>query len=90
MRYIGAGRAYIAAPFVLEGVLIGCIGAGAAYFLEKLIYSGLSDFVLSEVGIVKMYSYSAMTPMLLAIFFAISLFCGIVGSIVSLGRYVEA
>lgn len=75
MRYIGAGRAYI---------------AGAAYFLEKLIYSGLSSFVLSEVGIVKMYSYSAMTPMLLAIFFAISLFCGIVGSIVSLGRYVEA
>lgn len=90
MRYIGAGRAYIAAPFVLEGVLIGAIGAGVAYLLEKLIYSGLSGFVLSEIGFVKMYSYAAMTPMLLTIFFAISLFCGIVGSIVSLGRYVEA
>ena len=90
MRYIGAGRAYIAAPFVLEGILIGCVGAGIAYFLEKLIYRGLSGFVLSEIGIVKMYSYAEMTPMLLAIFFAISLFCGIVGSIVSLGRYVEA
>ncbi len=90
MRYIGAGRAYIAAPFVLEGALIGIVGATVAYFLEKLIYRALSGFIVSEIGIVKLYSYSAMTPMLLLIFFGIALFCGVVGSIVSLGRYVEA
>lgn len=90
MRYIGASRSYIAAPFVLEGALIGVIGAAAAYFLEKLIYSVLCDFVTAEMGIVKLYTYGEMTPTVLTIFFAISLFCGVAGSLVSLGKYVEA
>lgn len=89
MRYIGASRSYIAAPFVLEGVCIGVIGACVAFFLEKLIYSALSAFITAEMGIVKLYTYGEMTPIVLGAFFAISLFCGIVGSLVSMGRYVE-
>ncbi len=90
MRYIGASRTYIAAPFVLEGAMIGVVGAVAAYFLEKLIYSLLAGFVTSEMNIVKLYTYTEMTPTVLAVFFGISLFTGIIGSLISLGKYVEA
>ncbi|MBQ9133404.1 MAG: ABC transporter permease [Clostridia bacterium] len=90
MRYIGASRTYIAAPFVLEGAMIGVVGAGAAYFLEKLIYSLLTGFVTEQMNIVKLYTYAEMTPTVLTVFFAISLFTGIVGSLISLGKYVEA
>lgn len=89
MRYIGASRSYIAAPFVIEGIYIGVIGATVAYFLEKLIYSTLSAFITAEMGIVKLYTYGEVTPIVLAAFFGISLLCGVVGSIVSMGRYVE-
>lgn len=90
MRYIGASRAYIAAPFVLEGIFIGAIGATVAFFIEKLIYSVLMDFVAGKMGFVTLYSFGALTPELLALFFGISMFTGIVGSIFSLGKYVEA
>lgn len=90
MRYIGASRSYIAAPFVLEGAMIGVVGATAAYFLEKLIYSLLTNFVTAQMNIVKLYTYAEMTPTVLTVFFAIALFTGIVGSLISLGKYVEA
>ena len=90
MRYIGASRAYIAAPFVLEGAMIGVIGAVMAFFLEKGIYAMLTGFVSEQMNIVKLYTYAEMTPAILIVFFGISLFTGIVGSLVSLGKYVEA
>lgn len=89
MRYIGASRSYIAAPFVLEGVSIGVIGAAVAFFIERIIYSALSAFVSLEMGIAKLYTYSSVAPLVLAVFFGIAVFCGIAGSIVSMGRYVE-
>lgn len=90
MRYIGASRAYIAAPFVLEGAMIGVIGAVTAFFLEKGIYAMLTGFVSEQMNIVKLYTYAEMTSPILIVFFGISLFTGIVGSLVSLGKYVEA
>ena len=89
MRYIGASRSYIAAPFVLEGAFIGIIGAVCAFFIEKLIYSALMGFVAEEMGMVKLYAFAEKSPMLLAIFLGIALFTGVVGSLVSLGKYVE-
>lgn len=90
MRYIGASRSYIAAPFVLEGAIIGAVGATVAFLIERAIYSVLMGFVSAEMGIVKLYAYGEVAPLILALFFGISLFCGVVGSLVSLGKYVEA
>ena len=81
MRYIGASRAYIAAPFVLEGAMIGVIGAVTAFFLEKGIYAMLTGFVSEQMNIVKLYTYAEMTSPILIVFFGISLFTGIVGKI---------
>ena len=89
MRYIGASRIYIAAPFVIEGAIIGIIGALGAFGIEKLIYTVLMNFVADRMGFVKLYEFGTLAPELLIVFFGISLFCGIVGSLVSLGKYVE-
>ena len=89
MRYIGASRSYIAAPFVIEGIFIGTVGALAAFFVERIIYSALMGFVSDWMGMVELYEFGALAPLLLLVFFAISLFCGVVGSLVSLGKYVE-
>lgn len=90
MRYIGASRLYIATPFLLEGVMIGIFGAAAAFFCEKLIYKTLTDFVVLKMHVVKLYTFAEAAPALLVLFGAIALFTGIVGSLVSLGKYVEA
>lgn len=90
MRYIGAGRVYIARPFVIEGLLIGLMGTLVAYFTEKIIYSALSTFVAEEMNMIKLYSFAELTPKLLISFLVISFVTGIVGSIVSVGKYAGA
>ncbi len=89
MRYIGASRPYIAAPFVIEGMYIAIIGATVAFAIERVIYAMLSAFVSAEMGIVKLYSYSEKAALVFVAFFAIAALCGIVGSLVSVGRYAE-
>lgn len=89
MRYIGASRSYIAAPFLLEGAIIGSVGATVAFFVEEAIYSVLMRFVSAKMGIVKLYEFGEVTSTLLLLFFGIALFTGVVGSLTSLGKYVE-
>ncbi|MBR5538314.1 MAG: ABC transporter permease [Clostridia bacterium] len=89
MRYIGASRAYIAAPFVIEGMVIGVLGAVVAFFIEEGIYAGLSAFVTAEMGVVKLYTYGETAPLVLGSFLVISLLCAVVGSLASMGRYAE-
>lgn len=89
MRYIGASRPHIAGPFVIEGLYIAVIGAGIAFFLQEIIYTVLSAFVTAEMGIVKLYTYAEKAPLVLVSFFGIATLCGIIGSLLSLGRYAE-
>lgn len=90
MRYIGASRGYIAAPFVFEGLFVGVIGTVCAFFLERVIYSVLESYIRMQMGIVKLYTFSEVAPIILCVYFAISVICGVIGSLVSMNKYVEA
>ena len=89
MRYIGASRAYIAAPFVIESLFIGALGAAAAFFVEKLIYSVLMNFIAGQMGFVEMLTFNAVSNELIVWFAVISAGSCVLGSLLSLGKYVE-
>jgi cell division transport system permease protein len=89
MRYIGASRGYIAAPFVFEGLYVGAIGTVIAFLLERVIYSALQSYISTNMGIVKLYTFGEVAPILLAAFVTISVLCGVIGSLVSMSKYVE-
>lgn len=89
MRYIGASRAYIAVPFVIESLFIGTLGAAAAFFVEKLIYSVLMKFIAGQMGFVEMLPFNAVSNELIVWFAVISAGSCVLGSLLSLGKYVE-
>ena len=89
MRYIGASRGYIAAPFITEGLYVGAIGTLIAFILERVIYGALESYIAAQMQIVKLYTFAEVAPILLAAFVGISVLCGVVGSIVSMSKYVE-
>ncbi|MBQ4141294.1 MAG: ABC transporter permease [Clostridia bacterium] len=90
MRFIGATKAYIIAPFIIEGVAIGAVSAAIAYFADMGIY----NYVLKNAGvgtsqIMNMFSlipFSDMQVELLAIFMLLGIVTGVVASIVSLQK----
>lgn len=90
MRFIGATKAYIIAPFIIEGVTIGAISAAIAYFTDM----GLYAYVVKNVGIgsSQLMSMFALVPFadmsieLLAIFLLLGTVTGVAASIISLHR----
>ncbi|MGM9643248.1 MAG: FtsX-like permease family protein, partial [Eubacteriales bacterium] len=90
MRFIGATKGYIIAPFVIEGVTIGFLSAMIAFFADM----GLYNYVVraAEGGTSQLSAmftlipYSDMQAELLATFLILGIVTGVVASIVSLHK----
>lgn len=90
MRFIGATKAYIIAPFIIEGVTIGTLSAAIAFFADFGIYS----YVLKSAGtggsqMINMFSlipFSDMQTELLLVFLLLGTVTGVVASLVSLHK----
>lgn len=89
MRYIGATKSFVTVPFVMEGAIIGVISSVMAYFLQKLMYAYITDFFVSDDGFIKIIPFGDLSTFFLIGFLAIGVFCGIVGSCISLRKYMK-
>ena len=90
MRYIGATGTFISLPFVFEGVFIGLLASGIAYLIEWYLYSYVEKMVSSEyMQLISIYPFSQLDISVLVGFLAIGIVTGIVGSVISLGRYLK-
>lgn len=87
MRYIGASRWFIFTPFILEGILIGIVSSIIAFFIEGYIYSYVEKMI--TISIIEILPYNDMSQMVLVGFIGIGILTGIVGSSISLRRYIE-
>jgi cell division transport system permease protein len=84
MKLIGATRAFIRTPFLLEGFLQGCIGGGIAaallfaafLYLEQWLTLSLSEFVH-----VQTYYYGIIV--------GVGCVLGLLGSVISVRRFIS-
>ncbi len=90
MRYVGATRWFIATPFVLEGILIGIIASLAAFLLEGRIYMYITSMITGEMGLIKLIPYAELSSFMFWSFLGVGVLTGILGSIISLRKRVEA
>lgn len=90
MKYIGATDRFIRTPFIIEGVLIGFFGALIAFGLISWAYIALSNaFVHSEFNVVELVKYSGIAPILCGLFLFFGCFIGILGSSLSMKKYLN-
>ena len=91
MKMVGATNGFIRLPFVVEGFVLGMLGATAAFFLEWSMYNALVSR-LAEVDTLKLFSFVPFTELLVpmvATFAAAGLFVGIVGSWTSIRKFMD-
>ena len=93
MKYLGATNSFIRLPFVIEGIIIGIIAA----IITLLIIGGLYDFViqnietsnvLQKMGITLLKFVDIAKPVAIVYAF-LGIGVGIVGSTVSMKKYLE-
>lgn len=90
MRYVGAARWFIATPFILEGVIIGLVASALAFFAEGQIYMYITSMITGELGLIKLIPYASLRDFMLYSFLGVGVFTGVLGSIISLRKRVEA
>ncbi len=88
MKAVGATNSFIRLPFVIEGVVLGilagCISIGALYFIYKAaIKAFVATFSMQAVG------FSTFVWPLLGAFILLGVAVGVVGSVLSIGKYLR-
>lgn len=95
MKYIGATDWFIRWPFIIEGVIIGFIGAVLAFVLTSYLYNSLEIYVNShalEYGIqdlVKLISMGSISSQIFCIYSIIGVVMGSIGSVISVRKHLN-
>ena len=89
MRYIGATGWFITLPFLFEGVIIGLVASGFAYLIEMYFYHYVEIMVMSDLQMITIVAFETVQMPLLWAFLAIGVLTGIIGSSISLGKYLR-
>ncbi len=91
MRQVGASNSYIRQPFVIEGVFIGIMGAIIPILITifgyKYIYDSLNGQLIS--GMLKLLPVYPFALYVSAFLLAIAMVVGLIGSLVSVNRYLR-
>ena len=84
MKYIGATDAFVRAPFVLEGIILGVIGAAIPLTALYFLYSSAVNYILTRfnvlTGIVAFIPVGEIYQILIPIGLALGIGIGLVGS----------
>ena len=94
MRYIGATNRFIRFPFILEGVILGLVGAAIPlavvwYFYDPVVHD-LSKRLMAFGALLNFLKRAEVFKTLLPVALLLSIGIGIAGSIFSMRRHLKA
>ncbi len=91
MKMVGATNGFIRLPYVVEGFILGMLGAAIAFGLEWLLYNWmLAELV--KVDTLQLFTFVAFEELLIpmvAVFGGAGLFVGMVGSWTSIRKFMN-
>ncbi|MCD7944884.1 MAG: ABC transporter permease [Clostridia bacterium] len=90
MRYIGATGMFISMPFVYEGVVIGIVASLPAFFITTALYSYIVSSMADQLTMLVFVEVGDIGPALFLAFLGIGVLTGVVGSTISLSRYIRS
>ena len=89
MQYVGATGWFISLPYIIEGAVIGLVSSVAAYFIEWYIYTYIERLVVSDLQMINFIHFSDIRSYVLWGFIGLGVITGVLGSMISLGRYLK-
>ena len=91
MKMVGATNGFIRLPFVIEGFVLGMIGATVAFFAEWAMYTIMINQIekASALNFINFVPFQEMMLPIGGIFASAGLFVGIVGSWTSIRKFMD-
>jgi cell division transport system permease protein len=88
MKFVGATDWFIRWPFIIEGLIIGLISGGIALIAQYFIYINAISSIISMLNL-KPISYSSSAFIIIPGFLIGGVAVGILGSVVSVRKYLK-
>ncbi|MFR2535015.1 MAG: permease-like cell division protein FtsX [Clostridia bacterium] len=93
MKYVGATNGFIRWPFIVEGIIIGIISALISILLLGLSYNFATEKLLTS-SITSMVEFSLLTfsdifGLVMVVYLGLGIGIGILGSVISMRKYLE-
>lgn len=93
MKYVGATNGFIRGPFIVEGMVIGVISALITLAIVGLSYNGTLSKILESTVIqnmtVSFYTFDQLFIKILIVYFILGIGIGILGSVISMRKYLK-
>ncbi|MGI8648842.1 MAG: permease-like cell division protein FtsX [Rubrobacter sp.] len=89
MKLVGASDGFVRTPFLFEGLLQSIIGAGLAALLVAWLNSLFVGWSQTQLPYVPISSGAVDTLSVLAILIAVGVIIGVIGSFVSVARFLK-
>ena len=93
MKYIGATDFFVRAPFVIEGMLIGAIGAAIPMGIIYVIYNEVIEYIMSRFAtlqkILTFVSVNSIFKQLMPISLIMGIGIGFLGSIITVRKHLR-
>ena len=89
MRYVGATRSFMTAPFLMQGLVLGFFSAIGAFFLQWFFYGKMATYWAKHYQMVTIVAFDDVWYYLLASFLFVGLLIGAICGILSTGRYLR-
>ena len=93
MKYVGATNGFIKVPFMIEGILIGIISGLISVGIIGIIYNIIVKKLMTvetvkTIGI-TLVPFSSMFKLILILYLGLGIFIGMVGSSMSMRKYLD-
>jgi cell division transport system permease protein len=91
MKMVGATNGFIRLPFMVQGFLLGMIGAGLAFGLQWLLYDAMVTKVetLDSLNMISFVPFQQLMIPMIFVFAGAGLFVGVVGSWSSIRKFLN-
>lgn len=93
MKYVGATNSFIRGPFIVEGMIIGVISAVLSVGIVGIVYNSVITKLLASPVIqrisIALYGFTDIAIKLLIVYLVLGIGIGIIGSAISMRKYLK-
>ena len=91
MRMVGATNGFIRFPFLIEGFFLGIFGAAIAFFIEWGVYDLLQTRIeaMDTLQMFTIIPFKEVLPVVLVAFLIVGYFVGVIGSMMSIRKFLQ-
>jgi len=91
MKMVGANNSFIKLPFIVEGLVLGIIGGGLAFFAEWGIYELITKKIVSSItgSFISVVPFRSLALVILIAFVGTGILVGVVGGTNAIRNYLK-